>query len=95
MNRKITLLKVNGNYLKMKENPWVDEKKASRKLGISTETLRLWREIGYLKPGTHWRSSSNENQMPWSPEVIYHVRWCREIINYWKEEDAHMPNLAA
>ena len=67
----------------MKEPEWFSEKEASNQLGISQSTLRLWREVGYLKPGTHWRSSPNEECLPWNPNVIYHLRWCKEVIAYW------------
>ena len=79
----------------MNESPWVTENVASQKLGVSEETLRFWREVGYLKPGTHWRSSPNDPQLPWTPRVIYHLRWCTEIIDYWQKEDAPILRLAA
>tara|TARA_Y100001968_G_scaffold303791_1_gene318256 strand:+ start:240 stop:479 length:240 start_codon:yes stop_codon:yes gene_type:complete len=79
----------------MNKSPWADEKETSQLLGVSQQTLREWREIGYLKPGTHWRSSPSEESVPWTPKVIYHVSWCREIIEYWREEDAPVSNMAA
>ena len=79
----------------MKYTPWVNEKEASERLGVTEETLRNWREIGYLKPGTHWRSSPAEQPSPWTPRVIYHVRWCKEIIDYWRKEDAVINEIAA
>ena len=79
----------------MNENPWVNSKLASEKLGVSEKTLKSWREIGYLKPGTHWRSAPNEDQLPWQPKVMYHLRWCQEIIDYWDREDAPITRLAA
>ena len=79
----------------MKNSPWVDEDEASSKLGVSEETLKNWREIGYLKPGTHWRSSPADQPIPWKPKVIYHLRWCKEIIDYWQEEDAPISRLVA
>ncbi len=79
----------------MKETPWVNQKLASEKLGVSEETLNSWREIGYLKPGTHWRSSPENEHRPWKPSVIYHLRWCKEIIDYWDKEDAPISRLVA
>ena len=79
----------------MNKSPWVDEKEASQELGVTQETLECLREIGYLKPGTHWRSSPKEQPSPWTPRVVYHLRWCREIIEYWREEDAPIANIAA
>ncbi len=79
----------------MRESPWVSGKEASASLGVSEKTLQLWREVGYLKPGTHWRSSSLSQSLPWKPEVIYHLRWCKEEIDYWQAQDAPINDLAA
>jgi len=79
----------------LNESPWVSAKEASNQLGVSENTLHLWREIGYLKPGTHWRSSQESQTTPWKPEVIYHLRWCKEEIDYWLSEDAPIKNIAA
>ncbi len=79
----------------MSSNQWLLEEEASRHLGVSSGTLQHWREIGYLKPGTHWRSAPDETAFPWNPKVIYHLRWCKEIIEYWKEKQAPLSDLAA
>ena len=79
----------------MSDNQWLTEEEASKYLGVSQKTLSSWREIGYLKPGTHWRSSTSESSLPWKPEVIYHSSWCREIIEYWRDKDAPLADLAA
>ena len=79
----------------MIDNPWVSSSEASRFLGVSEATLRHWREIGYLKPGTHWRSAPISQLKPWEPEVIYHMRWCKEEMDYWHAHDARITNLAA
>ena len=79
----------------MNENPWIYEKAASDRLGVTEQTLQRWREIGYLKPGTHWRSSPDIQPSPWKPKVIYHFRWCKEMIEYWQEQDAPVTDLAA
>ena len=79
----------------MSESPWVSGQEASAGLGVSEETLQLWREIGYLKPGTHWRSAQESKTMPWKPEVIYHLRWCKEEIDYWLSQDAPVNDIAA
>ena len=79
----------------MDKSPWVNEEEASISLGLSEETLQKWREVGYLKPGTHWRSCPNEQPVPWKPKVIYHLSWCKEIIEYWREEDAPISSLVA
>ncbi len=84
------------NYpLPMNENPWVSSKEASEILCVSEGTLQLWREFGYLKAGTHWRSAPDSKSTPWRPEVIYHSRWCKEEMEYWRSQDASVPKLAA
>ena len=79
----------------MSSSQWLLEEEASRQLGVSSKTLEHWREVGYLKPGTHWRSSPNESSLPWKPSVIYHIRWCKEVIEYWRNKDSALNNLAA
>ena len=79
----------------MSKSPWVTGQEASDGLGVSEETLQLWREVGYLKPGTHWRSAQKKQAMPWKPEVIYHLPWCREEIDYWLAQDAPINDIAA
>ncbi len=79
----------------MKQSPWVSETEASKKLGVSRQTLEYWREIGYLKPGTHWRSSTSMKNKLWEPSFIYHLRWCKEILDYWKSHDVPISNIAA
>ena len=79
----------------MSDNQWLGEEAASKHLGVSQKTLQHWREIGYLKPGTHWRSANIDNPLPWKPNVIYHLSWCKEIIEYWRDRDAPISDLAA
>ena len=79
----------------MSSNQWLLEEEACKELGVSSETLENWREIGYLKPGTHWRSAHKVQAMPWKPEVIYHLRWCKEEIDYWLAQDAPINDIAA
>ncbi len=79
----------------MRESPWVSAMEASENLGVSESTLKHWREVGYLKPGTHWRSSPDGQEIPWSPEVLYHLHWCKEEMDYWRAHDAPISNIAA
>ena len=79
----------------MSDTPWVSGEEASQQLGVSEKTLKLWRDVGYLKPGTHWRSSQRSRLMPWNPEVVYHLRWCKEEVDYWLAQDAPINNIAA
>ena len=79
----------------MSDTPWVSGKEASQRLGVSEKTLKLWRDVGYLKPGTHWRSSQRSHFRPWNPDVVYHLRWCKEEIDYWLAQDAPIKKIAA
>ena len=71
---------------------WASSVEASNHLGISESTLNLWREIGYLKEGTHWRFLNCTNK---SLGVIYHLDWCQEEMEYWKSHHALIQGLAA
>ena len=79
----------------MNDTTWVSSSEASHNLGVSEKTLSFWREIGYLKPGTHWRSAPSDGSLPWNPNVIYHLRWCKEVIEYWENKDAPITSIAA
>ena len=74
---------------------WLLEKKASEVLKVDEQTLEVLRERGYLKPGTHWRSSNDPNQLPWKPKVFYFISGCREVIDYWKDKYASFDQIAA
>ncbi len=79
----------------MKESPWVTSFQASRHFGVSENTLEKWRQIGYLKPGTHWRRSSLNRFYPWIKHIVYHLRWCQEEMDYWRSHDAQIDDMAA
>ncbi len=74
---------------------WFTEKEAGRILGVTGKTLDFWREAGYLKPGTHWRSSFDAVQIPWNPKVIYHIRCCSDLIQECNDNDAPDQDLVA
>ena len=78
----------------MNENPWVSAKEASQKLGVSELTLETWRKIGYLKPGTHWRTKESNDLVSLPQLIVYHLMWCKEEIDYWKSHDAPIWNIA-
>ena len=88
-------LLLNHSLIKMLENNWATSKKTSDYLGINQKTLKLWREIGYLKPGTHWRQVSEKHIFSRETEFIYHLRWCKEKIDYWKQHNAALSDNAA
>ena len=74
---------------------WLSEKEASGVLGIDEQSLEALRESGYLKPGSHWRSSNDPNQLPWKPKVFYLISGCREVIEYWQDNRASFDQIAA
>jgi len=79
----------------MEVNTWLKSLEASIYLGVSELTLENWREIGYLKEGTHWRSISNRQISSEVYEIFYHKNWCKEEMEYWKFHDASIPYIAA
>ena len=79
----------------MSKTSWVTEQEASKELGVKETTLQHWRSIGYLKPGTHWRNAVDKESPCLKPKVLYHLRWSKEVIEYWREHDAPMKDLAA
>ncbi len=81
----------------MRISQWVSAKEASQKLGISEMTLSVWREVGYLKQGTHWRSSleflpaiTRFFKLFLVTDFFYHVQWCKEEMDYWRSHDARI-----
>ena len=74
---------------------WLSEKEASEVLRVDEQSLEVMRERGCLKPGTHWRSSNDPNQLPWKPKVFYFIRGCKEVIEYLQKNDASSYEKAA
>tara|TARA_Y100001968_G_scaffold274853_1_gene268294 strand:- start:534 stop:779 length:246 start_codon:yes stop_codon:yes gene_type:complete len=67
---------------------WLSEKEASEVLRVDEQTLDLLREWGHLKPGSHWRSSNDPEQLPWKPKVFYRISRCKDIIEHGKDYDS-------
>ncbi len=67
---------------------WLSEKEASEVLRVDEQTLEVLREGGYLKPGSHWRSSNDPEQLPWKPKVLYNVNGCGEVLGYVPDNNA-------
>ncbi len=65
----------------MSGNIWHSSNSASEDLGITEIKLSLLRQNGFLKPGTHWKSSPYGQRKPWNPEVLYNTKLCRKIID--------------
>tara|TARA_B100000700_G_scaffold287675_1_gene343543 strand:- start:310 stop:552 length:243 start_codon:yes stop_codon:yes gene_type:complete len=74
---------------------WLSEKEASEVLKLEEQSLEFLRESGYLKPGAHWRSSNDPNQLPWKPKVFYFISGCKEAIEYWQKNDDSFAQRAA
>ena len=74
---------------------WLSEKEASEVLRVDEKSLEFLRERGYLKPGSHWRSSNDPKQLPWKPKVFYFIRGCKEVIDYWQNNDKTFAQRAA
>ncbi len=73
---------------------WLSEKEASEVLSLEEKSLEVLREMGYLKPGSHWKSSNDPKQLPWKPKVFYCVSGCREVIEYWQKIDDSFNQIA-
>ena len=63
---------------------WLSGKEAGEMLRVDEKSLDLLREKGYLKPGKHWRSSSDPKQLPCNPKAFYCIGGCKEFIKYWQ-----------
>ncbi len=74
---------------------WLSGKEASEVLRVDEQSLEVMRERGYLKPGTHWRSSNDPKQLPWKPKVFYSIRGCKKVIEYWQNNDDSCDQRAA
>jgi len=74
---------------------WLSGKDASEVLNVDEKYLELLRERGFLKPGSHWRSSSEAKQLPWKPKVFYFISSCKEVIEYWQRKNDSCHQAAA
>tara|TARA_Y100001968_G_C18764448_1_gene439309 strand:- start:131 stop:373 length:243 start_codon:yes stop_codon:yes gene_type:complete len=74
---------------------WLAGKEASEALRVDEQYLDLLREMGDLKPGSHWRSSNDPDQSPWKPKALYLISGCEEVIDYCKNNYAYFDQIAA
>ena len=74
---------------------WLSKKEASKVLRVDEKILELLREEGDLKPGKHWRSSNDPEQLPWKPKAFYFISECKDLIEYWHDNDASFEQIAA
>ena len=79
----------------IKPSDWLSKKEASGFLKVNEKTLESLREEGYLKPGFHWRSSTDPDQLPWKPTPFYHKNLCKEVVEKWKENHVSVHQIAA
>ncbi len=78
----------------IESSKWLSKKEASAFLRVDEQTLEVLREEGYFKPGSHWRSSTDSDQLPWKPRAFYRVSRCREVIEYWQNNNASFDQIA-
>ncbi|MBW3041654.1 hypothetical protein [Prochlorococcus marinus] len=74
---------------------WLSGKEASDALRVDEKTLEILRERGYLKPGNHWKSSNDPEQLPWNPKAFYQISGCKRIIEYLKDNYSSIDQIAA
>ena len=74
---------------------WLSGKEASEVLRVDEQSLDFLREMGDLKPGFHWRSSNDPDQLPWKPNALYLINGCKEVIDYCKDNYAYFDQIAA
>ena len=74
---------------------WLSEKEASEVLRVDEQSLEVLRERGYLKPGSHWRSSNEPKNIPWKPRVFYFVSGCKKVIEHCQMNDNFVDQVAA
>jgi len=79
----------------IKSSAWLSGKDASEILSVDEKYLEFLREWGYLKPGSHWKSSNEPKQLPWKPKVFYFVSGCKEVIEYYQHNHAPSEQIAA
>ena len=79
----------------IEKSKWLSEKEASEDLKVGKQSLEVLRERGYLKPGSHWRSSNDPKQLPWKPKVFYFISGCKEVIEYCQKNDDSFAQRAA
>ena len=79
----------------MIEKIWLSGKEASKVLRVDEQSLDFLREMGDLKPGSHWRSSNDPDQFPWNPKAFYLVSGCKEVIDNCKDNCAYFDQIAA
>ena len=78
-----------------KPSMWLSEIDAIQVLSVDKLTLEALRERGHLKPGLHWRSSNDPEQLPWKPKVFYFISGCEKVIEYLRDNHDSFDRIAA
>ena len=73
----------------------LSEREASQVLRINEHFLESLRERGDLKPGYHWKSSTDPDQLPWKPKACYFISACKEIVDHSKDNYASFEQMSA
>tara|TARA_B100000214_G_scaffold367852_1_gene338544 strand:- start:611 stop:853 length:243 start_codon:yes stop_codon:yes gene_type:complete len=79
----------------IEQSIWLSEKEASEVLRVNEKYLEVLREMGSLKPGRHWRSLDDPNQLPWKPKVSYLISGCKEVVEFIQSNDDSFDQRAA
>ena len=74
---------------------WLSEKEAGEALRVDKKILERLREQGFLKPGSHWRSSNDPEELPWRPKAFYLVSGCKEVLEYFQSKEFFSRHVAA
>ena len=74
---------------------WLSGKEASDFLRVEEHSLDFLRETGDLKPGPHWRSSSDPDQLPLKPMALYLISGCKEAIDCCTDNYNYRYQIAA
>ena len=73
----------------------VVREKTSEVLFFEEQILNILREEGFLKPRDHWRSSKEDDQLPWRPKAFYLVSGCKEVLEYFQDKEFFSRQVAA
>ena len=74
---------------------FVENRSSQMVLRVDEQSLEVLRERGFLKPGSHWRSSNDPKQLPWKPKVFYFKSGCKEVVEYLQKNDDSFTQKAA
>lgn len=65
--------------LRAASHRWVSPEVASRELGFSENSLKCWRDAGYLREGKHWQLKFPLK----SSQICYQVEECKKEMDEW------------